>query len=235
MGEDLENRLAGGATLEDLANETAMDLGEIDYAGEANGDGIAAYPAFREAALQTEPGDYPELLETGDGGYFAIRVDEILPEAPRPYDEVRDQVRTGWERARITEALEAQAETLAARLTAGEDFAALALEPNTLDAVTRTTSIDSLPEGAVERLFEMSPGEIAILPGQGRVALMRLDDVVAADPEAETAVARAERLRQEAGGAIAEDLFAAYLADIQDRAGITINEQALNAVHSQLQ
>ena len=234
MGEDLENRLAGGATLEELAEETGMELGEIDYAGE-NGDGITAYPAFREAVAALEPGDYPDLHETGDGGFFAVRVDEVLPEAPRPFDEVRDQVATGWERAQITEALTERAEGLAQQLAEGESFEAAGLEPNALDAVTRGTSIDALPQGAVDRLFELAEGEVAVLPGQGRVALLRLDAVVAADMESDTAKARAERLRQEAGAAIAEDLFSAYAADIQSRAGVEINQAALNSVNSQMQ
>ncbi|SLN36613.1 Peptidyl-prolyl cis-trans isomerase D [Roseivivax jejudonensis] len=232
--EDLDNRLAGGATLEDLAAETDMQLGEIDYAGQ-NGDGIAGYPAFAELADDLTPNDYPEIAETGDGGIFAARVDEVLPEAPRPFDEVRDRVRTGWERAQVTEALSERAERLAGELRDGAGFEAAGLEPTTLEAVGRSTPLDALPSGAVERIFELEEGEVAIIRGQGRVALVRLDAVVPADLESPEAQQIVERLRQQASGDIAADLVQALTADIQTRAGVQIDQQALNAVHSQMQ
>ena len=46
---DLEDRLAGGATLEDMAAETAMELGSIDFTADSD-QGIAGYESFREAA-----------------------------------------------------------------------------------------------------------------------------------------------------------------------------------------
>ncbi|SFE03271.1 peptidyl-prolyl cis-trans isomerase [Roseivivax sediminis] len=234
QAEDLDNRLAGGATLEDLAAETDMQIGEIDWAGQ-NGDGIAAYPAFSEAAGDMVPGDYPQIEETGDGGLFAIRVDEVLPEAPRPFDEVRDRVRTGWTRARVTEALSGRADTVADRLRSGQSFEAADLEPRTLEAVSRSTSVDALPSGAVTDIFELAEGDIAVLPGQGRVAIARLDAIVPADMDSAEAQRIADRLRQQAAGDVASQLFQALAADIQTRAGVEIDQQALNAVHSQMQ
>ncbi|ETX16570.1 peptidyl-prolyl cis-trans isomerase [Roseivivax halodurans JCM 10272] len=231
---DYDDRLVGGATLEDLARETDMELGEVDYAGES-GDGITSYPAFGEAVRSMQPGDYPAIVETGDGGLFAARVDEVLPEAPRPFEEVRDQVLTGWERARITEALEGNATRIAERLREGATFEGAGLEPRTLDAVSRTTPLDGLPEGSVEEIFTLDEGGVVVLPGQGRVAIVRLDEIVPADLESDQAAQIAEQLRSRAAGDIANALTSAYVEDIQRRAGVEINQQALNAVHSQMQ
>ncbi|ETX27326.1 peptidylprolyl isomerase [Roseivivax isoporae] len=234
QAEDFDDRLVGGATLEDLAAETDMVFDTVDYAGQS-GDGITSYPAFREAVADMAPGDYPEILETGDGGLFAARVDEIQPEAPRPFEEVRDQVETGWERQQITEALTGQAEALATRIAEGESFEAAGLEPRSLDAVTRNEGVDGLPEGAIARIFALEEGEAVAVPGQGRVAILRLDAVVPADTDGPEATALAERLRDQASGSLANDLFSAYATDIQNRAGVQVDQQALNAVHSNLQ
>lgn len=231
---DYDDRLVGGATLEDLARETDMELGEVDYAGES-GDGITSYPAFGEAVRGMQPGDYPAIVETGDGGLFAARVDEVLPEAPRPFEEVRDQVLTGWERAQVTEALEGSAERIAGRLREGSTFEGAGLEPRTLDAVSRTTPLDGLPQGSVEEIFTLEEGGVVVLPGQGRVAIVRLDQIVPADTDSDEAQRIAEQLRSRAAGDIANALTTAFVEDIQRRAGVEIDQQALNAVHSQMQ
>src|SRR5690606_18318589 len=91
MEGDIEDLLASGAGLEELADETPMELGTITLdAGSA--EGPAAYDAFREAAMAAVEGDFPEMHRLGDGGVFALRLDEVRPAALRPLAEVRDEV-----------------------------------------------------------------------------------------------------------------------------------------------
>ncbi|RQP06636.1 MAG: peptidylprolyl isomerase [Paracoccus sp. BP8] len=92
--------LAGGATLEDMARDTPMRLGQIDWSAgaEADPDGIDAYPEFRQRAAQLTEKDFPELFETEDGGVFALRLDELVPPALIPFEEVRDRVAEDWTR-----------------------------------------------------------------------------------------------------------------------------------------
>ncbi|MFD1341808.1 peptidyl-prolyl cis-trans isomerase [Litorisediminicola beolgyonensis] len=233
--EDLDDRLAGGATLEELADETEMQLGQIGWTGAAE-DGLAGYPEFAEAADAATESDFPTITRLGDGGVFAFRLDEIKPAAPRPLDEVRDQVRTGWERQQITEELEAQAEALVARLEAGESFEEVGLEPTSQSGFRRSDSVDVLPGGATARVFRLeTEGDIAVVSDPGRVAILRLDAVIPADLESVEAQALAERLRDEAAQEQADALFRALAADIQTRAGVSVNQTALNSVNSQLQ
>ncbi|MBT5821140.1 MAG: peptidylprolyl isomerase, partial [Rhodobacteraceae bacterium] len=63
---DIDDLLAGGATLEDLAKETDMVLGNIDWSSEA-GDGIAAYEVFREGAQAITVDDFPKIEVLEDG------------------------------------------------------------------------------------------------------------------------------------------------------------------------
>ena len=48
---DIDDLLAGGATLEELADETDMQLGQIDWSADS-AEGVAAYDAFREEFKQ---------------------------------------------------------------------------------------------------------------------------------------------------------------------------------------
>ena len=98
-----EDLLAGGATLEDLASETEMELGQIDWREglEAEEGSIAGYEAFRERAAALTDTDFPELVELVDGGVFALRLDEIVPPALIPFAEVRDDVLADWRAAEV--------------------------------------------------------------------------------------------------------------------------------------
>ena len=95
---DFSDLLAGGATLEDMAKETPMEFGQIDWSQnhEAEPESIAAYPEFRDRATMVTERDFPELTDLEDGGVFALRLDKIEPPALIPFAEVRDRVAEDW-------------------------------------------------------------------------------------------------------------------------------------------
>jgi peptidyl-prolyl cis-trans isomerase D len=109
---EFSDLLAGGATLEDMAKDTQMKLGQIDWSAgaEAKPDGIDAYPEFRQHAAQANEKDFPELLTMEDGGVFAMRLDRIEPPALIPFAEVRQRVLDDWTRNETRRQLLALAE-----------------------------------------------------------------------------------------------------------------------------
>ena len=111
---DYEDILAGGATLEDLAEETELELGRIDWTADAPAEegSIAGYEAFRERAAQISTTDFPQLAELADGGVFALRLDEVIPPTLRPFEEVRDAVLADWREAEVQRQLLAAAAEL---------------------------------------------------------------------------------------------------------------------------
>lgn len=232
--EDLENLLAGGATLEDLALETGLEVGQITYY-EGVTDGPAAYDAFRRAAMAVTADDFPEIDQLEDGGIFALRLDEVLPAAPRPYAEVAEQVAEDWRADAVTEALTAEAERLAERLRAGESFADLGLTPREEAGITRGAFIDASVPGLTAAAFQMEEGEVRIVPGAESVALVQLAAVNAPDMESDEMRALTETLRNQAQEALARDIYIAFATDIRNRAGISLDQSAINAVHAAFQ
>lgn len=95
---DFADRLAGGATLEDLARDTPLELGQIEWTAQSEPEpnSIAAYPEFRQRAAQLTERDFPELIELEDGGVLALRLDEIKPPELLPLDQVRARVVEDW-------------------------------------------------------------------------------------------------------------------------------------------
>jgi peptidyl-prolyl cis-trans isomerase D len=234
LAQTIDDELAAGATLEEVASTTEAELGQIEWFPGADGE-IAAYDAFREAAGQLNEGDFPEVIQLGDGGVFAMRLNRIQPPAPQPIEDVIDQVRQGWDTREQTAQLMAQAEELAASLANGTSFEDLSLAPQTETGLGRNAQIADLPAGLLTAVFEMGVGDTRAVAGIGEVILLKLDTITPVDRSDGDIEMLAQALRNQASNSIAEDLFRAFATDVQQRAGVEINQPAINAVHAFIQ
>ncbi len=230
----VEDLLAGGATIEDLAAETEMQLGTIEWF-DGMSDDIGAYEAFRAAAAEITQDDYPEVTQLEDSGIFAMRLDEVEPPALRPLAEVRDAVVAGWQLEATQTALREQLNAQAEQLNSGIDFAELGMTAQTATELTRRGFQPDMPPTLIETVFGMQIGGIELIEGGGRVFVLRLDDILPPDnSDAEMAQLRVV-VQNQAAQSLAEDLYQLLADDIRKRAGIELNQQALNAVHTNFQ
>lgn len=231
--EAISDLLAGGATLEDLAAETSMQTGSIDWTSDSTED-IAAYDEFRAAAEAITENDFPEVAFLEDGSIFAMRLDEVLQPRPEPLDQARDRVAAAWRQAETESALAAQAATLVTQLAVDGDFTATGLPHRVENGLTRSAYLDDTPDGFMTQVFEMEPGDIRVITGDGAALIVRLNEVLpAADtPElGELRGALSEQLNQ----ALAQSVFDIYVRDTQTRARPTLDQRALTAVQTSFQ
>ncbi|MCA0043563.1 peptidylprolyl isomerase [Celeribacter litoreus] len=230
-----DNDLAEGYTLEELAAETDLELGTVDWTTESEA-GIAAYTAFQQAAATVTRDDYPEIIELSDGGVFALRLDEIVDSAVKPLDEVRDQVAADFEADALTQALMARAEAFETDVAAGQPIAELGLPVETFDAITRQDFISTMPDGFMDAVFApgLQAGGTTLIAGDGRVVIARLEAIEAPE-ETEDNAAIAESYIASAAQGAATDVIAAFGDALRARDGVTVNQVTLNAVHSQMQ
>jgi len=230
--ENIEDLLAGGATLEELADETDMQLRRIDWSI-ASTDEIAGYAAFRDAAGTTEVGDFAETIELEDGGIFALRLDELIEPRLESFQSAKGRAEAGWRLAETSKALAAQAQSLADQMAAGADFESLGLTPlEQLDA-TRTSFVPDAPESILETVFDMAPGDIRVVGGGNSAALVRLDTIAGPDPEDTEMATSRDRMEESVAQSVASDILAAYATAILAEAGVSLNQTAINAVHTQ--
>lgn len=233
---EFEDLLASGATLEEVADETPLELGTIEWsANETPAAGsIAGYEAFRERAATITAQDFPQLAQLDDGGVFALRLDEIVPPSLIPFEEVRDDVLADWRRDETHRRLLALAETQ--RLaTPGDDAATPEWRNET--PLTRDGWIENLPPDVLQRAFEMEPvaGEVEIADSGDRVFLVRLDAIQPADPAQDEAARISEAVGNRIGETLRNDLFEYYNRAIQTRAGVELNQNVINTVNTQVQ
>jgi len=183
--------------------------------------------------------DEAALVQENDVVREAPRLAEIVRDeddldAPRvrPLDEVRDAVEQGWRAQAVVTALRDQAEPAIAALRAGAGFAAQGLTPTELDGITRRDYRADAPADFIETVFSMSEGEVRVIEGAGRIHILRLDAIAPPDEDDPDLARIADQLRNQIAGDMAQDVFQLLANDIRDRAGVTLDQAAINAVHA---
>ncbi|WP_371169666.1 SurA N-terminal domain-containing protein [Aliiroseovarius sp. 2305UL8-7] len=231
---ELDDQMAGGATIEEIAEAHNMRLGTIDWTAGMS-DGIAAYDTFREAAGAVTVDDFPEITLMADGGVFAMRLDELQPPRLQDQSEVADAVLAGWEQETRLSLLADEAAALIPELEGGESLASLGFTEVLEQGQTREAFIEGTPPALINDVFDMEAGTWRVVPTTEGVIMARLDAIVPADQNSEDALVLKENFAAGTAQQLALDVERAFSRAIQDRAGIELNRAVINAVNAQLQ
>ncbi|WP_108482001.1 peptidylprolyl isomerase [Oceaniglobus ichthyenteri] len=228
----VDDLLAGGATLEEIAAETTLELGEVLLSDDSD-EPITRYLEFRTVAESVTADDFPEVGELEDGGIFALRLDEIVPPTLQPFDDVKVAVIGAWETAETTKALIAQAEAMKEAVEAGQGMFAGPVEPEAQADVLRDAFIENTPGALVTTAFDMQPGELRIVSDETGAFLLRLDAIT--QPMLDTPDAEAVRagFAEQTAQGYAQDMIDAFTLAVENQAGISLNQTAINAVNAQ--
>lgn len=229
--ETFDDLLAAGATLEELAAETEMTLGEVAWSSELS-EGIAGYDAFRSAAELAQEGDFPDLIELSDGGLLALRLDAILPPEVQPFDDVAAQVAEAWTDAEVATLARSQAEGLLVELEAGVDPESLGVTFDSAPGLTRDGFVEGAPFEMVTAGFAMEAGAWRLLDTPTGAVLLQLAAINPAADDEEAALIKSAFGESTSQG-YAQDLLDAFTQATQAARGLELNQAALNAVHAQ--
>jgi len=231
MREEIDDLLAGGATLEEIADSTPMILGTIDYTLTSE-DGIAGYDSFRNVAEAVTETDFPELTNLSDGGLFALRLDEIVPPTLPPLAEIADEVAEGWTATALRAAVAERAQDLVGQLAMGarlEDLGEVAAER----LIRRQDLLPDLPPTTAAQVFQLeSVGDIVMIPGAEAALIVRLDAINAAARDAPDSAILLQIVSRTIAQSMAQDIFEAYGQAVQSDAGITTNSAVINSVNA---
>lgn len=235
--EPVQDLLAAGATLEEVAQETALELGEIGLTDQP-GDGLAADQAFRDEAFDAEPGEPRDLVELTGGGIAALRVERIEPPELRPLDEVRDQVAADWREAEVQARLTARAEDLKSLLDEGQTLRKVSDDTGLgiarFGPLTRGDSPDAgLPDDLLQQVFTLPEGGSTVLAEPGSVYLVQLTGITPADTTTDAWRQQRDALQQQLQGALSSDLFDAYARMVIDGKSVTVNQSLIDETLAQ--
>ena len=233
---DLEDALAGGADLEGAARAAnlrveriaAVSAGGLDESG-APIDGVAGSNEVVTVAFEAQQGSDPTVVETAEGGFFALRVDRITAPAPRPLDEVRDRVVAGWQLQQRQEASQARAREIVDRISGGADIFDVAAEfdlpADEAGPFTRTGGGAELPGEFIAATFRGAVGDVSLTPAPGGFIVGRLIDILPPNPADDLTgfVGLQDNLDQ----LIAADLQVQLARALEGRFEVDVDQQAL--------
>ncbi|SEW20350.1 peptidyl-prolyl cis-trans isomerase D [Aliiroseovarius sediminilitoris] len=234
MVTELDDQIAGGATIEEIAKSNNMRVGTLNWTA-GDSEGIAAYDAFREAAEAVTTDDFPAITLLEDGGVFALRLDALQAPRLQEQSEVAEAVRAGWEAEKKLTLLAEQARGLIPQLEGGETLSSLGLTEVIEEGQTRDAFVEGTPADFMAVVFEMEQGDWRVLESDDSVVLVRLDAVQAADQDSEDAKALKASFAASTAQEIALDVENAFARAVQARAGIELNRAVINAVNAQFQ
>lgn len=201
----------GGATLLEAARAagvTPVTLPPVAATGQAQtGQPTGIPPQVLRTAFELPAGGESDVEQAGEGEYYAVRVDRIIPPSLPPLAEVRDQLARVWTLRQVSERLEARANELAGQVRGGRALAqvgqAANATVNTQPAMSREMAGQSLGRQVAARVFAARPGEVVVGANTGVYLVARVDRVaspapasVAVETEAVRDVVRAALLRE---------------------------------------
>ena len=231
--EAIDDLLAGGATLEDVAKEQGMTIATTDYAvGADDNAAIAGYTDFRDTAAKLAEGDFAEAVILDDGGVVALRLDEVVPPTPVPLADIRDKVAAAARADALTKALADYAVTVKSAVEGGASLGSFGIVSRTA-ATDRQGFVEGAPETLMTGIFQMAQGDVRVIEGPAFTAVVSLDSIAPALTTGDDAVALREAIVTQAAQAIAGDAFTLFTNALTAQAGITLDQAAINAVHAQ--
>ncbi|MDB9838562.1 SurA N-terminal domain-containing protein [bacterium] len=230
----INDLIAGGAKLEDLAEQSDMQLGSIAWTVD-NQDDIAAYEEFRIVAEAVKVGDYAQLSDLPDGGIFAVRLNEIIEPSVRPMAEVTQGLTEGWTAQAQQTALLAQATETAKEILPLTGFETLGLAAKVEPALTRRGYVEGTGPTFLTDIFAMNNSDVKVIDNGSGVIIVRLDSITPPDINDPQTFAEKQVASDSVAAGISQDIFAAFSYAVQARTDVNINQAALNAVHAQLQ
>lgn len=116
-----------GPVAKDGRDQTGQSLGGLNQ-------------KLMDSAFSLPAGGESPVVEAGNGEYFAVRVEKIIPPALPPLAEVKPQLAQAWMMRETAKAMQAKADELAARVRKGESLDAVAASAGT--KVTRVAAVD---------------------------------------------------------------------------------------------
>lgn len=229
----VDDALAGGATIEDLAGEQGMRQGSFAYApGADDNDPVANSQAFRTAADAAQEGDFPESVRLEDGSLVAFEVRGTVPPSPRAFDTVREQVASAWHAEAVAKALAARAAEIKAGVEGGAALDSFGSVQVTND-LPREGRIDGAPDQTMTQIFQMTEGALTVLQDADYTALVRVDRVIPAASTGSDSDALKSAIRAQIEQGLAEDAVMLWTNALSEDAGITIDQNTIDAINAQ--
>jgi len=221
--------LAGAAKTLDVKVETTPLVTREKMQSIAMGSAKFVQALFSPESIQSKRNT--EAIEVGPNALMAGRIVEYKPGAPKPFAEVKDEIRHQLIHQRASElAVKTGSEKLAL-LEAGKDAGGAFDKPVTL---TRNQPQPGVTAEGLKKIFDAGERKLPEYAGasneRGGFSIYRIDKVI--DPPAPDA-AKVDAASARVGSELGRELMNAYLASLKADTDVKINQAALEKKQAQ--
>jgi len=240
LHDEIDDMRGAGKTLKEIAEAKKLKFVEVPAtdrnAKAPDGKPAIASPdaqAIVERGFEGAVGVESETVELADGGYAWIEVLAVTPEKERPFDEVKAEVKKLWTDAERAKALSDLAAKLVERANQGEPLEKLAAEVGgkveTTSPFLRAATPQGLSERAAQIAFATGKGKLASAESAkpGSRTILRVTEIT---PPAPPTAEERTKIKAELARQLQNDTLVEYMGALQDRLGMSVNEQAIRQV-----
>ena len=231
---DLEDTLAGGASLAETARTLGLTLrrvGPMDVGGrDAQGAQITDLPPgdFLQAVFAGVQGETGGLEETADGGFFMLQIGNVKQSTLQPLAEVRDRVVAAWKSEQRRKAAQTRALELVDRIEGGTPIGEVASAEGLTTTIAKP--VNRLGQGdesgaissiLVSDMFRIRVGQAAFSEAPDSFTVAQLKEIVPADPAA------AGELAKLLSNNLMSDILIQFNTGLRQRFGVEIDRAVI--------
>ncbi|MFY0614019.1 MAG: SurA N-terminal domain-containing protein [Hyphomicrobiaceae bacterium] len=232
-----DNRLAGKALKEisEILKLPFLDVAEADRQGNKP-DGKPALTSSDKdrlvrMAFAAEVGVENEVIQLSNDGYAWLNLIAVTPEKQKEMKDVTDDVRKAWTEIETRKQLREAAVKLAKRVNDGATLQSiadeLAIKVKTTPSFKRGDSVPDIPAPAIGRIFALTKNQAAATVGSNDDTRLVVQ-LTTIKPPAKLAEPAAKALREAAAGQLQADIVAQYVAELQKRMTVSVNQPVID-------
>jgi len=237
---EVDDARAAGKPLKEIGAEMQLPFFDVPAVTRDNKGpdgkptlGIADANTLVAEGFRGEQGIESDPVRLGDGGYAWIDVLGVSPSTQKPFEEVKEEVKTLWTNTQRQQKLTELAQKLVERIKAGEDVAKVAAEVGGSVVMAQPTTRARLPDGltqaAMNQAFVLPKGGVAHAETTGgkSQSVFRVVEIKAAEPPTEE---QRKALQTELSDELRSDQISEYVSGLRGLYGVRVNEQAFRRV-----
>lgn len=239
LTQELDDKIAGGATLEELAPTVQggqlIKLNGVDNTGldpmknassDLPKDAELAQDILKTAFSLEEASDSP-FAQAKNGAYYMVRVDKVKPTALQPFAEIKDRVAKIWAEQEQLKAAEAKAAAYVKSFNSGDrKISLMTLLPN----ISLSEPSPNVSDEIKQLVFSLRPEHAGMVLTSKGFAVVVLNNVI--PPVQKIKEEKIADFKEKLLEHYRNDLLNGYLNALRVRYPVKINKAAIKALFS---
>lgn len=238
--QELDDKIAGGATFEELAptvlGAQLIKLTDVDSNGsDKMGTLVPELPQDKavsqellKTVFQLDEGSDSPFTQAQNGAYFTVRVDKVTPAAFQPFSEIQSRVLKKWTEYEQTKAAYAKAEKYTKDFNQGNRKAALmTLLPN----VSLSEKSPEVPDEVKNLIYSLQVGQAGMTHVPDGFAVIVLNKII--PPQNAIKEEKMASFKESLLKSYQSDLLMSYVNALQVRYPVKMNNAAIKVLFGQ--